>query len=252
MIQQDQLLLAWLFSAISTSVLPQIASHKTSHDLWTALGAIFNTRSKSRILQLKNQLQNFRKEGLGADDYVARLTTMAEELREAGTSIDDGELTLIALNVLDASYDPFVTAQTVRMDDVSFASFLGLLRSHEIRLNRSTDFKGIAIANAIQSVDTTVTCQICLKHGHSAIQCFKCHNEQCFSTQHTRNKNRYKGSKPYNAQANAVWYPDTGVSDHVTGDTRNIQNPDTQPATQAVVVANGRLQSEAQGMAWLI
>lgn len=42
--------------------------------------------------------------------YLLELTRLAEEVQEAGVSLSDGELTLIALNGLDASYDAFVTA----------------------------------------------------------------------------------------------------------------------------------------------
>lgn len=241
--QQDQLLLAWLFSAISPSVLPQITACKTSFDVWSALAAIFNTKSKTRVLQLRNQLQNFQKNDLTDDDYVAQLTTMAEELREAGIAITDGELSLIALNGLDVSYDSFVTAQTARMEDISFASFLGLLRAYELRLNRSIESKGIAMENSVQatSSDTTVVnCQICLKNGHSAIQCFNRHNEQRFPTQHSKGRNRYKGVRSNNSHANAVWYPDTGASDHVIGEARNIQNSDTEPVARPVTVVKGK------------
>lgn len=61
------------------------------------------------------------KQSLSVDDYLAMLTVMAEELREAGVIIDDGELSLIALNGLDEGYDPFVTTLTARVDDISFA-----------------------------------------------------------------------------------------------------------------------------------
>lgn len=67
--QQDQLLLAWLFLAISPSVLLQVTGHKTSREVWVALEEIFNTRSRSRILQLKYQLQIFAK-------MISHLTSM--------------------------------------------------------------------------------------------------------------------------------------------------------------------------------
>lgn len=74
---------------------------------------IFNQKSKSRILHLRNRLhENFKKGDTIADDYVARLTEMAEELHEAGVVVDDGDLTLIAMNGLDESYDPFVTDES--------------------------------------------------------------------------------------------------------------------------------------------
>lgn len=60
---------------------------------------------------------------------------MSKELREAGVVVDDGEFSLIALNGLDESYDPFVTAQTGCVEDISFTSLLGLLCSYEARLN---------------------------------------------------------------------------------------------------------------------
>lgn len=149
-----------------------------------ALAEIFNTRSKSRILQLKNQLQSFRKNNLSADDYVARLTTMAEELREAGVAIDDGELSLIALNGFNAIYDPVVTTQVARIEDISFSFFLGLLCAYESRLQRTTD-DCIATGNITQSdtSNTILVCQICNKRGQSAIACFNRHNEQRFPTQ---------------------------------------------------------------------
>lgn len=49
-VQQDQLLLGWLLSALSTTVLPQVASFTTSFEIWTALQDIFNLKSKSRRL----------------------------------------------------------------------------------------------------------------------------------------------------------------------------------------------------------
>lgn len=120
LIQQDQLLLAWIFSVISATVLPQVTASRTSYETWTMLEGIFNVRSKSRIIQLQNQLRNLQKDSLTVDEYFARLTSMTEELREAGVVIDDGEFSLIALNGLDASYNPFVTAQTAHVEDISF------------------------------------------------------------------------------------------------------------------------------------
>lgn len=85
-------------------------------------------KSKSRILHLKNQLQNFKKNDLTVDDYMANLTTMAEDLKEAVVSIDDGELSLFTLNGLDSSYDSFFIIETLKVEDTSLASLLGLLR----------------------------------------------------------------------------------------------------------------------------
>lgn len=173
LIQQDQLLLAWIFSAISVSMLHQITASRTSHKAWKMLKGIFNTRLKSRIIHLQNQLRSLRKDSLSVDDFFVKLTAISEELREAGVSIDDGELSLIALNGLDETYDPFVTAQIARVEDISFASLLSLLHSYDLRLSCHYESKGIATANSIQS-SSVMICQICDKKGHPALYCFNC------------------------------------------------------------------------------
>lgn len=85
----------------------------------------------TQILQLRNRLNNFKKENRSAEDFIADLTRLAEEVREAGVALDDGELTLVALNGLNASYDAFVTVQSARADDITFAKFQGLLQAYE-------------------------------------------------------------------------------------------------------------------------
>lgn len=105
--QQDQLLLAWLFLAISPFVLPQVTTSRTLYEVWSILEGIFNTRSKSRVIQLQNQLCMLRKDTLSVDDYFAKLTGISKELWEVSVVVDNGELSLIALNGLDETYDPF-------------------------------------------------------------------------------------------------------------------------------------------------
>lgn len=195
------MLLAWLFSAILASVLSQVTGCKTSYDVWMTIDGIFNTRSRSRsrVLQLQNQLRNLRKEQLSVDDYFSKLTAMAEELREAGAIVDDAELSLIALNGLDEAYDSFVTSQTSRVEDISFSSLLGLLRTYDNRLSCRTELR-VAAANAVQSssaTSTAVVCQICDKQGHAARGCFNRHNEQRFSSTYDKSRTRRfnKGGK---------------------------------------------------------
>lgn len=131
--QQDQLLLGWIYSTITPSVLPQGTSYSTSFKVWTALTRIFNARSKTRILHNKNKLTNFKKENRSVEDYLLGISRLAEEVCEAGVPLDDGELTLIALGGLDSSYDGFVMAHTARADDLTFAAFQGLLQAHKER-----------------------------------------------------------------------------------------------------------------------
>lgn len=64
------------------------------------------------------------------NDYIAKISKFVEEFAEASVAIDDGELSLIAMNGLDQTYDPFVTDQIAHGDDISFATLLGLLHAY--------------------------------------------------------------------------------------------------------------------------
>lgn len=86
---------------------------------------------------------------------LAEITRLAEEVREAGVALDDGELTLIALNGLDATYETFITAQSARTDDIPFAAFQGLLQAHEERFGRHSLSTGIPMANAVTTEGIT-------------------------------------------------------------------------------------------------
>lgn len=164
---------------------------------------------------------------------------MAEELREVGVAIGDDELSLIALNGLDECYDPFVIVQTARVDEINFASLLGLLRSFEICLNQHTKVRGIATANSVQS-SSIVLCQICDRKGHTALAFYIRHNEQCFPSKSKPRSRFIKGSKPSTPIANAVWYPNSGASDHVTSNSTLIKTTDNDQTTKVITNANGK------------
>lgn len=65
------------------------------------------------------------------NNCIAQLMAKTNKLQKARILVDDGKLSLITLNGLDASYEPFITAQMSRFENINFASLLGLLQSYE-------------------------------------------------------------------------------------------------------------------------
>lgn len=232
-------MLGWIFLTITPLVLSQVTAYTTSFEVWTTLVAIFNVKSKTRILQLKNRLNNFKKEHLYVEDFIAELTRLAKEAHEVGVALDDGELTLIALNNLDNSYDAFVTAQSARADEITFAEFQGLLQAHKNRYSRPTAATSFPMANAVTK--DGVICQICLKRGHTVILCFNRHNESRFSTViDKRPRYRSKSSTTGNSNStNAIWYPDSRATYHIVAEASNIQTKDFASTSMAILTANG-------------
>lgn len=105
------------------SASPDNFSYITSFDVWSALQGIFNANSKTRILQVRNPLNMFKKEERSVKDYVSELTQLAKEVQEVSVALDDEELTLIAPNGLDLSYDAFIMVHIARFDDIPFTTF---------------------------------------------------------------------------------------------------------------------------------
>lgn len=55
--KQDQLLLKWLRSTISSPILSQYVGCKTAHHLWTSLHRVYSEVSSDRIIELPRSLQ---------------------------------------------------------------------------------------------------------------------------------------------------------------------------------------------------
>lgn len=174
---------------------------------------------------------NCKKGNRSVEDYIAELTRLAEEVRQVGVALDDRKLTLIALNGLDTSYDAFVTAQSARTDNIPFAAFQGLLQAHDEWFKVSSN-SVILMANAVVN-DTVITCQMCLKRGHSMISCFNRHNEGRYPMLVDKKSHFYpRFNQKVNGFVNTVWYPNSGATDHVVFDSAKIQQKDSSPLHQ--------------------
>lgn len=96
----------------------------------------FSTQNRNQELYISRI--NFKlseKNDLTVNDYIAKLTMMAEESREVGVTNNEGDLSLISLNGLDSLYDSFVTSKTSKVENTTLAELLELLRVYEAQLH---------------------------------------------------------------------------------------------------------------------
>lgn len=68
--KQDQLLLSWILTTLSESILVQVLGLATSNEVWTALKRQFSSHNRARLMQLRLQLQTLKKNNLPMDDYL--------------------------------------------------------------------------------------------------------------------------------------------------------------------------------------
>ena len=91
-LRQDQLLLSWLLSTMTESVLSIVVRYTTSFEVWNALETLFASQSKARILQLKMQLQTTKKNAMTMSDYVNKMKNLVDSLAMAGKYVTEDDL----------------------------------------------------------------------------------------------------------------------------------------------------------------
>jgi hypothetical protein len=123
--KKDQYLLSVITSSLSEKVLAMVYGLNTSHQAWTALATKFASKSKSRIANLKKQLQNLSQGSKSCSDYIQTAKILANQLNATGNPIPDKEIIYAILNGLHASFNHFITIYSfhTRVSDISFEDF---------------------------------------------------------------------------------------------------------------------------------
>jgi gag-polypeptide of LTR copia-type len=133
--QQDKLILAWLFSSISSPVLAQVLNASTSHQLWQQLQNIHSSQSIAKVRELKLLLQTTKKENSSCLQFIQQIQAIADRLRSIGSEITDQDLVLYTLQGLGSDYDAFVITFSMRQSTASMSDLQSLLLAHEARVH---------------------------------------------------------------------------------------------------------------------
>lgn len=91
-VKQDQILLGWLLSSPTEPVLAQIVGLETSYDVWNALQCHFASRSRSRIMQLRRELQLLKKGNKTMSEYFVCAKQLSDNLAACGNAITSFDL----------------------------------------------------------------------------------------------------------------------------------------------------------------
>lgn len=134
--RQDQLLMAWIFSSLTPSVLAQVLRCETTASLWQTLHNIYASKSQARILELKTRLQTIKKGGSSCSDYLTQVQSIADELRMIGQDIPDSDLVMCVFSGLGPDYNSLVTSLTSSFSSLSLADLRGHLLTFEARLEK--------------------------------------------------------------------------------------------------------------------
>ncbi|GAU42671.1 hypothetical protein TSUD_106450 [Trifolium subterraneum] len=136
-IRQDKYLYIALLGACDEEARAVMSTAPTARDAWLILERAFGTRSRSRVMSLKERLNSIRKEGSTiVAAYMQNIRAVSDELSLIGHPVDDIDLVIHALNGLDPSFREFTASIRTRDNPISFDDLYVKLMDYEMYLKR--------------------------------------------------------------------------------------------------------------------
>jgi len=199
---------------------------------------------------------------------------MTDELVVAGHTLHCDEIISYLLSGLGYDYDSFVTTITARTDPVTLEEVYALLLTTESRLlhnnspivqptvhvatrqpssssyrgrnsyrGRGWNYKEVSFYNGSNGRNTfhrdTMIFQVCDKPGHSAKKCYH-RFDVTYRDNAAKSSNLHGLMATTSAVSATDWYPDTGVTYHLTNNMANLNlRSEDYTSSDQVLVGNG-------------
>ena len=101
---QDKLILSAILASTSPAITALIAIAKTSHEAWEKLHHMYANKSRTRVMQLKEELTLIQRKNRSVTDYLHTVKALADEIALIHHPIFDDDLTLYILNGLGSDF----------------------------------------------------------------------------------------------------------------------------------------------------
>ena len=151
---QDQMLLVWLQSTLSKSVLSRMLGSNHSYQVLEKIHKHFSLHTKSRARQLPTAMHAVSLEGKTMDEYLHKIKGYVDELAGVGVPVRHEEHVDAILEGLPSDYAPILSMIESKKRTPSIAEIEALLYGHETRLdqyNRDTQLLVSLSINYTQS-----------------------------------------------------------------------------------------------------
>ncbi|KAL3652522.1 hypothetical protein CASFOL_002203 [Castilleja foliolosa] len=112
--RQDQLLVSWLLSSLSESLLITTVGLTTAFEIWKSIENVFANQNKAKVMQIRLQLQTLKKGTLGMREYLNKIKSCCDLLSAAGERVTESDQVLYVLGGLGVEYNPVLVSITSR------------------------------------------------------------------------------------------------------------------------------------------
>uniref|UniRef100_A0A2N9F5Y1 CCHC-type domain-containing protein n=1 Tax=Fagus sylvatica TaxID=28930 RepID=A0A2N9F5Y1_FAGSY len=135
-VRQDKLILHAILASTSTNITPLLAAYKISHEAWTALTRLYAGKSRTRAMQLKEDLTLSIRGTRTVTEFLRAIKVIADELAIIDHPVSDDDLTLYILNGLGPEFREIAAPIRARETSLKFEEIHDLLVGHESYLRR--------------------------------------------------------------------------------------------------------------------
>jgi hypothetical protein len=120
----DQMLLSLLYSSLTEESMSEVLGLQHSHEAWQVLEASFSNKSKTRELQLKDEVQLMQRGFRSIAEFSRLFKGLCDQLAAIGHPIDDTDKVHWYLRALGPDYKIF---STTMMSQRPLPSFLDIV-----------------------------------------------------------------------------------------------------------------------------
>ena len=104
----NRFIMSWLYSSLTEAMASQIVGYSTAFEIWNALERRFAANNRSRIIELRTELQMLKKDGLTTDEYVSKKQSLVDRLVSIGEPVSHDDHLIYLLQGLGPEYNSLV------------------------------------------------------------------------------------------------------------------------------------------------
>ncbi|XP_019459984.1 PREDICTED: uncharacterized protein LOC109359746 [Lupinus angustifolius] len=150
-VRQDPLILHVIISSMVATVVTHLCTVKTAKKVWDILKTMYVSRSRVRIMALKQHITTFRKGTQPMATYLQGIKAIVDKLSIIDRSLDNTDMVIHTLNGLSNDYKEIYAALCSMETPISYVELHEKHMDFESILSRETNYSTeplVVIANA--------------------------------------------------------------------------------------------------------
>ncbi|KAF8413145.1 hypothetical protein HHK36_001121 [Tetracentron sinense] len=227
-IRQDKLILSAILATTTTTITPFISAAKTTQQAWQKLHTMYASKSRTRAMQLKEELTMIKKGNQTVQEYLHTVKALADEISLIDHPISDDDLTLYILNGLGSDFREIAAPIRARERPLAFEELHDLLVGHDAYLCRLETTTQQLVASANYSNRRPAS--------SSSGQNSKAHFKMGLAEMVALNGKTLTRAL---IVKDTKWLIDSGASHNITGDLANLSIHSEYDSTDEVVIGDG-------------